>query len=332
MDYQMDNNPSNNINNNAENALDTNANSPKKKSVLMLVVIIIIIAVILIAVGGVLAYQYFTVKTQPTTQTQVQSTTDQTKDWKTFTSYTSGHILRYPNDWVIYESDKVIIASKNSRYDLPNYGPMSARYFAEISFSGNQVTVSRQGFTKFPGQFGGPVEYLNLTDEFLKSTEEYKIAQIIIESVNSSGSFSWKTYINKEKGFEIKYPSNIEIQDGLTVNFLLKNGIVIISHPVDLEKDIQDTRQYILNNADNVKKEVDGPRFLDSSRATEIKYSTLILKPMSTSGYQIEVFAKGIKNNIKIYFQTVFKDGNDRDMAIAIFNQMLSTFKFTPVK
>ena len=59
MDYHIDNNPSNNVNSNVENAPDMNANPPKKKSVLVLAVIITIVAVILITVGGVFAYQYF---------------------------------------------------------------------------------------------------------------------------------------------------------------------------------------------------------------------------------------------------------------------------------
>lgn len=75
----------------------------REKGISTSIIIIIIVAVAVVAVGGVLAYQYFSTKTQSVVQTQ-QNQNNQTTGWKTYTSTQYGFEFQYPTNITVVDN------------------------------------------------------------------------------------------------------------------------------------------------------------------------------------------------------------------------------------
>jgi len=114
----------------------------------------------------------------------------QTAGWRTYTNSEYGYQLQYPDNWQVKDASYTYSQVKNIlvnvisgiRNDLPNYQTTPAEYLLLISFSNNKAIINHNGFVKV-GHGRQVVEDVTMTDSYLKSTQEYKDAQKIIQSV-----------------------------------------------------------------------------------------------------------------------------------------------------
>lgn len=165
---------------------------------------------------------------QPQPQKPADETTkpNATANWKTYTNMQYGFELKYPSDWQIQDisytyngikSPAVNILSK-PRYDLPNYKDVGAKFLLQLFLSNNKIVVNDNNFIKVHQQGQQSIEEISLGDSFLKGTQEYKLAQPIIQSVKFTNlaidqTAGWKTYTNTQYGFEFKYPTSLGFID-----------------------------------------------------------------------------------------------------------------------
>lgn len=110
------------------------------------VAIIIIVVVGILAIGGVLAYQYWW-PPEEVERAEVKTPADETTDWETYRNEEYGYEVRYPSDWKFYD-EKIIITFCGPEYwqqvgDCRMAGKGST---AAIILRNDSLDINKEGF------------------------------------------------------------------------------------------------------------------------------------------------------------------------------------------
>ena len=168
--------------------------------------IILVIAIVVILVGAV-GYFAFVKK-------------DETANWKTYTNQQYDFQFKYPTSWTVNDQSytykgqnymTVIFASP-----LISGVPGASReaYFYTTISKERGSWQHKEGINLSLLPSEGGATPVNVSQQYLESREEFRVAQLIFSSVTSTTineTSNWKTYTNSKYGFEFRYNPNWSI-------------------------------------------------------------------------------------------------------------------------
>jgi hypothetical protein len=341
--------PENDQINNFSSSLE-NQNPPKKTGFSLVKKIVIIAVVILI---GIIAYAgiWYSQKNQI-------STIDNSgiENWKTYTNKQYGFEFKHPTSIPIKESyfdennpTRLVIdfnppeswcsdCGGPSDYlkiivSLENPTPCSGPQSESVIISGvenekclNPGSYFGEGTGIFINFKQGKYTYFFNADFYDKNKKEVDQILSTFKFTDANMTGNWKTYTNKQYGFEFKYPPNFNTPAQKTANFSLKLIDTKTCGMIELEGGTW-PKDCIIYNLGIQKNNI-----WNSENSTIIEIAGRSMERIEindgmweSSNQTIYQFAKGSD----WFINSLTFNSENKTMAENIFRQILSTFKFT---
>lgn len=165
------------------------------------------------------------------------------------------------------------------------------------------------------------------------NTPKADTATYLNDSNRNEDTTKWKTYVNSEFGYSIKYPESI---DETYYRSSVGSFVSILLTSVDTN-DVSERNMNILDAPNNYKTFQES---LDNHYNQSIMNATVTRNSYTLAGTSGEAFTQTYKNGVENYsiwiprnnmilvFETRYKPEN-KEKALNQFNHILSTFKFT---
>lgn len=198
----------------------------KGSATIALIVVLIVVAVISLAIYfdfkdfGYIRYYVFH-KGMPPGMCDpgpcVTPTPDETANWKTYANQLYDFQFKYPIGWTIndqsftYKGQNYMTVVFASPLISGVPGANREAYFYTTISKKNGSWQHKEGINLSLLFSEGGATPVNVSQQYLESREEFRVAQLIFSSVTSTAineKSNWKTYTDSEYGFEFRYNPN----------------------------------------------------------------------------------------------------------------------------
>ena len=289
--------------------------------------IVFLILGVVIGASGLWAYQKYSpfLNKQPVNQTASTSmptpTSDPTANWKTYTNTKYYFSFKYPSEWIDVTDQRSKELDRECRLKTDRNEFINGTLLDKVDPSFIERPWSKQYSIA-----GGKAVLITYTDDLGPGSKGGSIDLVTFNQVLSTFKFTdstsdvtnWKTYTDPNFGFTFKYPS-----DYLKYLKTDSSGVTLGTSQSADGKSITLPTSTDVSFFVSTETPVDIP---PGTPTTNVVIGGQTAQEITNSSGLVAWFSK---NNIKFVVGLSYKDPSVSKQSKILFDQILSTFKFT---